>query len=635
MNSRKIFTLFSFVFLFGLFTTSYVPVCVAGEKMDQFKAFVKSIPGQLKEKIKAIDYDNSEGLDLVFSTNIKGKTIKVGVEIPWEPAAGNLSKGFPLTPIQIISPSLGDVVSSSIIPGNIKKLRVLHILLGIGTKDERNAAKADIVKNVTDPVKDALKPIFEKFAKMIFIHQKTKNPYLKPMHIFFSKLMILFKSYGSTRRGEIPGQLRLLFLRLLQSVNVDKTIAANNGEMNPGSWKKKVFMSDPSSIVDILPDSLKRILTSINVSVLAADYQDYLDFNREEKNSESGYRYKISEVFKRNDGNSRMIASIREIQPLFEKKELLSFDAALLAYICGTLVRNKSKITEDILVERLGEFLNDAKSAISNMEVEVKLKGWRDSLVFYVDGLINIVKNDGKLEKDPVFSELVIPGTEKVSLIPAVSYYFSKIKSIMNTRFSGDDGSLFMDYRIGQKKALYLMSIVLFRVYKDYRAAFKKENITKELKDKREQTIGSRGTYSYGKWKKSGTGLIFESQKAAIKYKKNKTVANGKAFAKAKSALVTAQTNFKLWVINKFSFKRATNIGEETIRNFLLREIKGISLRCDRITLVIEAINNASKELLGVPLIENESKFEEEIEAEEPGDEFGFEEDFDEDDFAF
>ncbi len=632
MKSRKIFSLFSFVVFFGLLTTSYVPVCVAGEKMDQFKTFVKSIPGQLKEKINAIDYDTSESLNLVFAANIKGKTVKVGVKIGWEPGTGDLSKGFLLTPMQIVSPTLGDLVPS--LPSKLGKARTAQILLGIGTKDERNIAKSDLVKNVMDPVRDALKPSFGKFGKMIFINSKTKILYIKPVHIFFLKLIILMKSYAQGRRGEIPGQLRLLFLRLLQSVNVDKTIAANDGEMNDRLWEKKVFMSDPSSIVDILPDSVKKILTNIKVPVPAADYQDYLDFNGAEKNSESGYRFKISEVFKRNDGNSRLLASIREIQPLFETEKLHTFDASLLVYICVNLVRYKSKISPD-LIDRLDGFLSDSKAAISNMEVKSELSKWKEELVSTLNGLTEKVQQGEELERDILFSEIVIPGKENVSLIPAVAYYFFKIRSIMNTRFSGDDGYLFMDYKIGQKKALYLMSIVLFRVYKDLRKAFRIAMKTTTWKETFKKVVGSSGRYDSvaTKWTTNGTGAMFEAQKAAKTYKKTKTAASKKALTKAKALFMKAKAEFNLLLIKGFKFKRAKNIDEETIWDFLLREITRLSLRCDKIAPVIEGINSASVELLGLPLIEDESKFEEELPDDEEVDEFGFEEDFDDFDF--
>ena len=628
MKSRKIISLFSFVFLFGLFPIVEIN---CGPKLEGFKTFVKAIPGQLKDKINEINYDTSEGLDLVFKKMIKGRSFSVGVKVPWEPGTGDLSKGFPLTPVKIVSPTLGDLVPS--LPGALGKARFAQILMGIGTRDEKNIAKASVVKEIMDPVKIVLRPVFSKFEKILFINEKLGLIAFKPVYIFLFKLIVLFKSYAKGRIKEIPRQLLLLFLRLLQSIDVDKTISANNGEMNPRNWSKNVFMSDPTSLIDTLPRKIKELLIDVKVPVPFSDYQKCID----EKSGVSEYGAKISEVFKRKEGNSRLIASIREIEPLFESENLIPYYASLLAYICGDLVYHKSKISSDI-IERLSEFLNSARLAISNMVVGEKLEDWHDGLVSFVDSLIDIVDQGKSLEKEPVFDEIGIQGMEKISLVSAVPYYFNKIKFIMKTPFHGDDGYLFVDYKIGDKQAVASVLLILFRVYKDLRVALSKAMKIDTWKKQYGNSVGKPGKYDSvsRKWKTAGSGSIFEVQKATIEYKLKTNTANKKALVKAKALFAKAKAEFKMFVMKGFSFKRAKNIDEETIWNFLLREIKKLLLRTEDAKPIIDGINSSSKELFGVPFIEDADKFEEELPSEEDvygDDEFGFEEDFDE--FAF
>ena len=87
-----------------------------------------------------------------------------------------------------------------------------------------------------------------------------------------------------------------------------------------------------------------------------------------------------------------------------------------------------------------------------------------------------------------------------------------------------------------------------------------------------------------------------------------------------------------------YKFKRAENLDEETVKDFVIREDKRLSLRSDFLEPLTVEINKISEEMIGVSVISKDFRDEEEeLEFDEDAllEEFGEEEfgGFDDDDF--
>lgn len=603
--------------------------------------FIKTLPQKVKNKITSINYDESEDLDFTFPMSYRQKQISFGLKWDWEKGAGDVSTGFSGFRGELISPTLGDIgVLPSATPDQILKIRLLNVLLGIGSKTERNIAKADIIKTIVDPLRNVLGKKFLTTLQNLLV--------LKPIYVFYIKLVLLSKTYIAEKKvKKIPNQIMLLLMRLLQTVNVEKTIAINNGEKNPHKWIKKVYYADPTEFIEVLPNFIKNRLEDIKIPIPLDSYQEWKDKNI----GLTDYDKQISETMRRGSVDSGVKYAKENLQPMFKTAPLTLTDAKMLSYLCASFVYNQQKAKRNDTILFMGKFI--AKVIKTIKKIGTKHSKYKESLITKLTGYEKLLSSQGKLEEQPVVDDFAMQGKSEVMIVKALAYYINLLKSNMSYPFYGDKGYLYSDAKLGKNSTISYSSRIIFRVFKDSRKAVrmamqlatdviaadaqgnpikdKQGNVIKVGKQAYKKFVGIPGAFDprTGEETRAGSGALFENQKANIELRKassilkqavaklpkgdarlveyrNKRNAARIALLRAKKNLMLAKNKFMIRVLHYFKFKRAVDLDPETEMKFLLREFKRLSMRSKYLIPLLNNINKFSKELLGFEIVSNE-----------------------------
>ena len=641
-------------------------------KFKRFKnslvSFVKGLPGKAKTKIGSLNYDELEDLDFTFPMSYGKKEIPFGLKWKWEKGAGDVSTGFSKFQGELVSPSLGDLgLLPSATPDQILKIRLLNVLLGVGSKSERKLANTDLIKTVADPLKSIVgKKVLTTLQDILV---------LKPIYVFYIKLVLLSKTYIAEKKvKKIPNQIVLLLMRLLQTVNVEKTIEANNGEKDPRKWTKRVYYADPTEFIDVLPSFIKDTLNKINIPIPLDSYQEWKDKNT----GLTDYDKQISETMRRANIDSEVKYAKENLQPMFKKTPITLTDAKMLSYLCASFVYNQSKAKRNDTTLFMGKFISKVIKAIK--KISTKHSTYKASLITKLTGYTKLLTSQGKMEEQPVVDDFAIPGKSEVMIVKALAYYMNLLKSNMSYPFYGDKGYLYTDAKLGKNSTISYSSRIVFRVFNDLRKAARmaaaqtpdviatdsKGNTIKIGKQAYKDIVGAPGSFDrQGNEVKAGSGPLFDNQKASIESRKassilkqavarfpkndrrlinyrNKRDTARVALLRAKKNLALAKNKFMIRVLRYFKFKRAAELDKETEMKFLLREFKRLSMRSKYLIPLLSNINEFSKEILEIEIIntedlEKEPEFEETFMLEE--EEFSYDDmddPFGEDDqFAF
>ena len=610
--------------------------------------FVVSLPGKLKAKIESFDYDEQNELNFVFSMLFQGKKLEFGLKWDWEAGSGDTSTGFTRFPGELVSPTLGELgVLPSYATSEIKKIRLLNVLLGIGSKTEIDVSNSELIKPISRSLRRALGDKFLTTLNKILI--------LKPVYVFYIKLILLIKSYVSQHRvEEIPNQIIPLLIRLMQTVNVEATIRANGGEKNPRNWTKRIFYSDPEGLVEVLPNFIRDFLKKINIPVPLASYQEWKD----RSSGLTDYDKQISETMRRGSIDSEVKYVKENIQPMLSGTKITLTDASMLSYICARFVYNLSKATRNDTTLFTRKFIAKVIKAIKKMRTTNNKH--KAMLIKKLNVYKKLLVSEGELEKLPVIDDFVPEGKIEVTVINALLYYTYLLKSNMSYSFYGDKGYLYSDANLGRNYTITNALRIIFRVFKDSRKALRMVaqkspdiivrdddgNTVKIGKESYQEIVGTKGVFdSRGNLVSAGTGALFDYQEASIEYKKassalkmaklkypkgdrridsynKKRIIARKDQLKAKSNLTLAKNKFMLLVIRYFKFKRAQELDAESVMTFLLREFKRLSMRSENLIPLIHSINDFSIALIGLPIfskedIEKEDDFDEGLFLEE------------------
>lgn len=611
-----------------------------------FVDFINKMPDMAKAKLDSLNYDELEELDFTFSVKVGEKEFTFGFRWPWEAGAGDVGTGFTKFKGELVSPTLGELnILPTETPDNILRIHLLNVLLGIGSKTERDVAKSDVIKKVADPLRKAIgQDLLKKLNDILE---------LKPLYIFYIKLILLAKTYIPSQIEEIPNQVMLLLMRLMQTINEEKTIAANNGEKNPKKWVKKVYYDDPVVLLQKLPDFITKILNEIKIPVPLDSYQEWID----KKIGYTPYDKQISETMRRGSIDSEVKYAKENLQPLLTSEKLTLTSAKMLAYLCARFVYNKdlSKNVEalnNLIISFIDEVLNNTKNINTNDKFTNKEK---DLLVKKLNDLKDILDNDGELKQEPVLDDFAVFEKKNISITESLSYYLYLLKNNMAYKFYGDNGYEYSDAILSDAYTLSYATKIAFRVFKDLRTALKQvQNLVPNIneqgvefgKQAYQDAVGVKGALdAAGNFVVDGSGPLFEQQKADIEYKKATNMLKqakeqlapndprlqeyldkkGEAFKKlvvAKKNLVQAKTNFAIKVLRYFKFKRAAELEPESVMTFILREFKRLGNRSKVLQPVIENINKFAKSLIGFEFIslqdlEKEPDFDETIFMEE------------------
>ena len=610
--------------------------------------FVVSLPVKLKAKIESFDYDEQNELNFVFSTSLREKDLEFGLKWNWEAGSGDTSTGFTSFTGELVSPSLGELgLLPSYATSQIKNLRLINILLGIGSKTEIDVSNSDLIKTISEPLKKALGPKFLTTLNKILV--------LKPVYVFYLKLIFLIKSYVSQNRvKEIPNQIMPLLIRLMQTVNVEASIRANGGEKNPRNWTKKIFYSDTEGLVEVLPKFIRDFFKKINIPVPLASYQEWVD----KKSGLTDYDKQISETMRRGSIDSEVKYAKENIQPMFSETKISLTDASMLSYICARFVYSLSKATRNDTTLFTIEFIAKVIKAIKKMSTTNNKH--KQMLIRKLHGYEKILVSEGELERLPVIDDFVAEGKIQIMIINALAYYMYLLKSNMSYSFYGDNGYLYSDAGLGRNSTMTNAFRIIFRVFKDSRKALRMAiqkspditvrdddgNVVKVGKKSYQDIVGTIGAFdSRGDLVRAGTGALFENQKASLEYRKasyalkmaklkypkgdkrfdeynQKRILARKAQLKAKYNLTLAKNKFMLLVLRYFKFKRAQELDPESVMTFLLREFKRLSMRSENLIPLVDSINDFSRALIGIGIfsledMEKEDDFNEGLFLEE------------------
>ncbi|KKP24722.1 MAG: hypothetical protein SZ59_C0001G0040 [candidate division TM6 bacterium GW2011_GWF2_28_16] len=622
----------------------------AESRLAKFKTsfvdFINRLPEMAKAKLDSLNYDELEELNFTFPVKVGEKEFNFGFRWNWEAGAGDVGTGFTKFKGELVSPTLGELnILPTETPNNILRIHLLNVLLGIGSKTERDVAKSDVIKNIADPLRKAIGPDLLKKLNDILE--------LKPLYIFYIKLILLAKTYIPSQVEEIPNQVMFLLMRLMQTVNVEKTIEANNGEKNSKKWTKRIYYDDPVVLLKALPDFIKNTLNDIKIPVQANSYQEWKD----KKTGYTNYDKQISEVMRRGSIDSEVKYAKENLQSLFENENLTLTDAKMLAYLCARFVYNKDLSKNvDALNNLIINFVDEVLNTIKNINTSDKFTNKeKDLLVKKLNDLKDILDNDGELKQEPVLDDFAIFEKQNISIMESLTYYLYLLKNNMGYKFYGDNGYVYSDAILGDAYTLSYATKVAFRVFKDLRIALKQaQNLVPDIKDQGveigkqayQEIVGASGTFdAAGNVVIDGAGMLFEQQKADAEYKKavsmlkqakeqlapndprlqdylNQKSETFKNLVIAKKNLVQAKTNFAIKVLRHFKFKRAVELEPETEMQFILREFKRLGNRSKVLQPVIENINKFAKSLIGFEFIslqdlEKEPEFDETIFIEE------------------
>ncbi|MBD3273118.1 hypothetical protein GF385_02090 [Candidatus Dependentiae bacterium] len=629
--------------------------------LKEFENFLEELPQKAKKKINSLDYDELEELNFTFPMSFGEKNFSLGFKWSWEKGPGDVSLGFSPIKGELISPSFKNLGLSGF--DRVANYGVLNVILGIGTTAEERFGNLKFLEPIIKPIRGSIG------IKNLDTLRNFLT--LKSIYVFYIKLILLAKTYVPQKRfSDLSKQMMFLLLRLVQTVNIEKTIIANNGERNPAKWTKRVYYADPREFIDKLPKFIQNILNRLQIPITS--YGSFREW-QDKKRGFNEYDKQLSETMRRSNLDSEIKYAKENLQPLFEKTNPTLTDAKMITYLCARWVYNKSNAKRNDSIKFLGEFILASIQAVQKINTsDNNLKKYKDMLIAKLNQYFKMLASDESIKNEPLVDDFNIIGKKSVNVVTALSYYMYLLKYNMSYPFYGDPGYLFSDAKLGKEGTRSFAIKLALRAFKDSKKAI---NFAKQISDVIATDSDGNPIEKDGNYIKIGkqaykniigeTYLNYMNAKKLYnqassrlkqakaksdpmisKYEQAKKTAM-KSYLKAKKGYIFAKNKFTIRVIRYFKFKRAEELPSETVMRFILRELKRVSLRSKQFEPAVKSINEFFKEFFGIedmitmsdlgkePEFDEEAiQIEEQFDYSDIGETFEFE-GFEEEQFAF